>query len=64
MNTINTISSIIPQTVKPVDTGAVGQATGGFGDLLKTMLNKVDESQAAARSGNPEPAKWRCQASA
>jgi flagellar hook-basal body complex protein FliE len=48
MNTINTISSIIPQTVKPVDTGAVGQATGGFGDLLKTMLNKVDESQAAA----------------
>jgi flagellar hook-basal body complex protein FliE len=47
MNSINSITGIVPQTVKPVSTGAVGQATAGFGDMLKTMLDKVNEGQMA-----------------
>jgi len=47
MNTINSISSVLSQTIKPADTGAVGQATAGFGDVLKTMLEKVNETQMA-----------------
>ena len=47
MNTINSISSILPQTVKPVDTSATGQASAGFGDMLKTMIDKVNDTQAA-----------------
>lgn len=47
MNTINSISSVLPQTVKPVDTSAAGQASTGFGDMLKTMIDKVNDTQAA-----------------
>ena len=47
MNTINSISGILSQTVQPVGSSAVGQATAGFGDVLKTMLDKVNEAQTA-----------------
>ena len=47
MTTINSISSILPQTIQPAGSGAVGQATTGFGDMLKTMLDKVNETQTA-----------------
>ena len=47
MNSINGITGIMPQTIKPVETSAVGQATAGFGDMLKTILDKVNETQIA-----------------
>ncbi|MBU1568438.1 MAG: flagellar hook-basal body complex protein FliE [Proteobacteria bacterium] len=47
MNTINNINSLLPQITKPADTGAVGQASTGFGDMLKTMIDKVNDTQAA-----------------
>ncbi len=47
MSTINSISDISSQTVKPAGSNAVGQAASGFGDVLKTMLDKVNETQTA-----------------
>lgn len=46
MNTVNSITSILPQTVKP-DVSEVGQASSGFGDILKNIVDKVNETQAA-----------------
>ena len=47
MNTITTATGIVPQTLNPGNDSAVGQAAGGFGDILKNLINKVDETQAA-----------------
>lgn len=47
MSPINGISSILPQTINSADSSAVGQATTGFSDVLKTMVNKVNETQIA-----------------
>ncbi len=47
MTTINGITGVLPQTVVAGDKSAVGQASGGFGDMLKTMLDKVSAEQAA-----------------
>ena len=47
MNTINSIPSISSSTIKPVDSSAVDKATVGFGDMLKTMVNKVNDAQMA-----------------
>ncbi|MFH0781289.1 MAG: flagellar hook-basal body complex protein FliE [Pseudomonadota bacterium] len=47
MSTINGITGILPQTVVPGDKSAVGLASSGFGDMLKTMLDKVNDVQAA-----------------
>lgn len=47
MNTINGITGILPQAVVPGDKSTVSQASGGFGDMLKTMLDKVNAEQAA-----------------
>jgi flagellar hook-basal body complex protein FliE len=47
MNSINGISSILPQALKPAETSAVGQASAGFGDMLKKMIDKVDDTQSA-----------------
>ena len=47
MSTINGITGILPQTTNPAGNGAVGQATAGFGEVLKTMLDKVNQTQEA-----------------
>ena len=47
MNIINSIPSISSSTIKPVDSTAVDKATVGFGDMLKTMVNKVNDAQMA-----------------
>jgi len=47
MNTITAAAGIMSQPTKPVDNSGVGQASTGFGDMLKTMLNKVNETQMA-----------------
>lgn len=44
---VNSISGTSLQGLKPVDTGDVQKAATGFGDMLKSMVDKVDESQAA-----------------
>ena len=45
MNSIGSISHIFSPPLKPVDSGPVGQATSDFGDMLKTMLDQVNETQ-------------------
>lgn len=47
MNTITTATGIVSQTPKPGNDSAVGQASDGFGAILKNLINKVDETQAA-----------------
>ena len=47
MNTINSIPNIVSSTIKPVESSAVDKATVGFGDMLKTMVNKVNDAQMA-----------------
>ena len=46
MNSIGSINNILSPTIKPLDSGAVGQASTDFGDMLKTMLDQVNETQA------------------
>ncbi len=45
MDSIGSINNILSPTIKPVDGGAVGQASSNFGDMLKTMLDQVNETQ-------------------
>lgn len=48
MNTIDAVSATqFQQAVKPSDKSAVGQAASGFGDMLQTMIERVNETQAA-----------------
>jgi flagellar hook-basal body complex protein FliE len=48
MNSIGGVSTgQIQQAVKPADNSAIGQAANGFGDMLQTMLDRVNETQAA-----------------
>ena len=45
MNTINTLTNILPQTAKPTDSSSTEQATTSFSDTLKTMLDQVNDMQ-------------------
>jgi flagellar hook-basal body complex protein FliE len=45
MNTINTLTNILPQTAKPSDSSSTEQATTSFSDTLKTMLDQVNDMQ-------------------
>jgi flagellar hook-basal body complex protein FliE len=45
MNSINSINNSLSQAIKPLDSGAVGKASSDFGDMLKTMLDQVNETQ-------------------
>lgn len=47
MNTVSGIANIGARTVSSADTGPVGEASAGFGNMLTTMLNKVNEAQLA-----------------
>ncbi len=47
MSTINGINSLLLQTPKPMDPSSVGQASTDFGDMLKTMIDKVNATQTA-----------------
>jgi flagellar hook-basal body complex protein FliE len=45
---INSIDSAPLLSLKPLDTGSeIKQAAGGFGDMLKSMVAKVDQTQVA-----------------
>lgn len=44
---INSINNTSLQSLKPVDTGEVKKAATGFGDMLNSMVAKVDETQVA-----------------
>lgn len=43
--TINSLSQLPPLTAPIADKSTVGQASGEFGNLLETMLNKVNTMQ-------------------
>lgn len=43
--TINSLSQLPPLTPAVADKSHVGQASGDFGNLLETMLNKVNAVQ-------------------
>lgn len=45
MDTITSIPSILSPTISPVNKSAVGQATAGFSDILKTMVDKINDTQ-------------------
>ncbi len=47
MNTIDSPGIITLLPPKAADTSAVSKSTSGFGDMLSSMLNKVDETQKA-----------------
>ncbi len=47
MNTINTTNPISQAPIKPADTSDVSQAKSGFGSILSSTLESVNNSQIA-----------------
>ena len=47
MNAINGINGVLPQAGVSGGKSPVEQSSSGFGDILKTMLNKVNDEQAS-----------------
>jgi flagellar hook-basal body complex protein FliE len=45
MNTIDSPSSILLQPPKSLDTSEVSKSSAGFGDMLSSMIDKVNETQ-------------------
>ncbi len=45
MNTIENPAGISLQPAKVADTSAVSKSTAGFGDILSSMMEKVNETQ-------------------
>ncbi len=47
MNSINALGPLSQSPIRPTDTSDVSQAKAGFGDILSSTLNSVNNSQIA-----------------
>ena len=47
MNTINSLGSITPQAVKPAGDNSIESTGSDFGNMFKSMIEKVNDSQLA-----------------